>query len=160
MSASYSHQPRPAAPTWADATLGSLQRHGHRNGGARRAVIELLAQQRCCLTAQEIFDRLRAEDRPVGLASIYRALDQLSKDGFLQKIELGAGITRYEPIHSDGSHHHHLVCDSCGKVEAFADEQLERALHEVEAQTGYSVAGHDVVLRGACRDCSPGTTHA
>jgi Fur family ferric uptake transcriptional regulator len=138
---------------WVEATMSSLRKHGRRSGGARRAVVELLGRQHCCLTAQEIFDELRGADRPVGLASIYRALDQLSKDGFLQKVELGAGTTRYEPIHRDGEHHHHLVCDSCGKVEAFADDQLERALHKVERQTGYSIAGHDVVLRGACSDC-------
>lgn len=140
---------------WAEETLASLRQKGHRSGGARHTVIELLARQSCCLTAQEIFDRLRAADSPVGLASVYRTLDQLSKDGFLQKIELGAGTTRYEPLHRGGEHHHHLVCDTCGKVEAFSDERLEQALHQVEERTGYSVAGHDVILRGACRNCAP-----
>jgi Fur family transcriptional regulator, ferric uptake regulator len=140
--------------SWATATLTSLRQRGHRSGGARAAVVETLARQTCCLTAQQIFDLLSAEGRRVGLASIYRALDQLSSDGYLQKIELGNGTTRYEPIRSDGDHHHHLVCDSCGKVEAFADERLERALHRVEDETGYRVATHDVVLRGSCSDCS------
>ena len=98
---------------------------------------------------------MRAEDRRVGTASVYRALEQLTKDGFVQRIDIGAGTSRFEPIHADGEHHHHLVCDDCGKVEAFADDELERALHKVEGQTGYSVAGHDVVLRGACADCAP-----
>ena len=138
---------------WADATLEALQRKGLRNGGARRAVIDLLAEQDCCLTAQEIFDRLRASGRRVGIASVYRVLDLLTSEGLVQRIELGSGIARYEPVHSGGEHHHHLVCDDCGKVEAFADEQLETALRRVEGKTGYSVAGHDVVLRGACREC-------
>jgi Fur family transcriptional regulator, ferric uptake regulator len=134
---------------WKDAALASARQRGR----ARRAVVELLARQSCCLTAQEIFDGLRATATPVGLASVYRTLDQLSKDGFLQKIELGDGTTRYEPAHHGGSHHHHLVCDSCGKVEAFADDRLEQALQRVERQTGYSVAAHDVVLHGSCREC-------
>jgi Fur family ferric uptake transcriptional regulator len=116
-------------------------------------VIELLGGQRCCLTAQEIFDRLRAEGRRVGIATVYRTLEQLTRDGFVQRVDLGAGISRFEPVHADGEHHHHLVCDDCGKVEAFVDDELERALHKVEGQTGYSVA-HDVVLRGVCSDCS------
>jgi Fur family transcriptional regulator, ferric uptake regulator len=140
---------------WAETTIASLQAKGHRNSGARRSVVELLGRQHCCLTAQEIFDQLRAEGRRVGIASVYRVLEQLSKDGFVQRIDIGAGTTRFEPIHADGEHHHHLVCDDCGKVEAFADDQLERALRKVEGRTGYSVAGHDVVLRGACRDCAP-----
>jgi Fur family transcriptional regulator, ferric uptake regulator len=131
-----------------------LRARGSRNGGARRAVIELLGRQQCCLTAQEIFDRLRTEGRRVGTASVYRALEQLTKDGFVQRVDLGAGSSRYEPIHSGGEHHHHhLVCDDCGRVDAFADEELERALHKVAGKTGYSL-GHDVVLRGACEECA------
>ena len=139
---------------WAEATLSSLLAKGHRDSGARRAVIELLGGQQCCLTAQEIFDQLRSKGRRVGIASVYRTLDQLSRDGYVQRIDIGGGTSRFEPIHTDGEHHHHLVCDDCGKVEAFADDELERALHRVEGRTGYSVAGHDVVLRGACDDCA------
>jgi Fur family ferric uptake transcriptional regulator len=144
-----------ASGSWAEATIAALRSKGHRDGGARRAVVELLGRQHCCLTAQEIFDSLRAEGRSVGIASVYRTLEQLTKDGFVQRIDIGAGTSRFEPIHSDGDHHHHLVCDDCGKVEAFADDELERALNRVERRTGYSVAGHDVVQRGACGECAP-----
>jgi Fur family transcriptional regulator, ferric uptake regulator len=138
---------------WADTTLEALQRKGLRNGGARRAVIELLAEQDCCLTAQEIFDRLRASGRRVGIASVYRVLDLLAAEGLVHRIELGAGTARFEPARSGGQHHHHLVCDTCGKVEAFEDPGLERAIHRLEDMSGYAVAGHDVVLHGACGDC-------
>ena len=138
---------------WSEATFEALQRKGLRNGGARRAVIDLLAGQDCCLTAQEIFDRLRVSDRRVGIASVYRVLELLTSEGCVQRIDLGSGISRYEPVHSGGGHHHHLVCDSCGKVEAFEDPQLETAIHRVEETSGYAVAGHDVVLHGACGDC-------
>ena len=138
---------------WSDATLATLHRKGLRNGGARRAVIELLGEQDCCLTAQEIFDRLRGSGRRVGIASVYRVLDLLTSEGLLQRIDLGSGISRYEPARSGGHHHHHLVCDSCGKVEAFADGRLEHAIHRLEQTSGYVVAGHDVVLHGACGDC-------
>ncbi len=142
---------------WAESTTAALRSRGHRSGGARKAVIELLGRQHCCLTAQEVFDRLRGEGRRVGIASVYRTLEQLTRDGFVQRIDIGAGISRFEPIHNSGEHHHHLVCDDCGKVEAFADDELERTLQKVERRTGYSIAGHDVVLRGACKDCAAST---
>ena len=140
---------------WSEQTLAALRTRGHRDGGARRAVIELLGEQSCCLTAQEIFDQLRAQGRRVGIASVYRALEQLSRDGYLQRIEFGADSARYEPIHPDGEHHHHLDCDDCGKIEAFVDDELERALAKLERRTGYAVEGHDVILHGACGDCAP-----
>jgi len=142
-------------PTWSDHALAELERGGRRSGGARRAVVELLGRQDCCLTAQEIFDELRAEGRRVGIASVYRVLEQLSEQGLVQRVDVGAGTARYEPALTSGEHHHHLVCGDCGKVEAFADAELERALAKVELKTGYSVAGHDVVLRGVCGDCTP-----
>jgi Fur family transcriptional regulator, ferric uptake regulator len=138
---------------WTTETLDELQRAGYRSGGARRAVIQLLGRQECCLTAQQIFDGLRAEGRGVGIASVYRILDLLADQGFVQRVEIGDAITRFEPAHSGGDHHHHLVCNSCGKVEAFEDEGLEHALRQVERKTGYTTAGHDVLLRGACQDC-------
>jgi len=139
--------------SWAEETLRRLLAKGMRQGGARRAVVELLGEQDCCLTAQEILDRLRAADRKVGIASVYRILDLLVSEGYVQKIELGSGICRYEPIQPGGEHHHHLVCDSCGKVEPFEDPSLERALGRVEQSSGYDVSLHDVVLHGACGDC-------
>jgi Fur family ferric uptake transcriptional regulator len=139
--------------TWAEQTLAALEGRGRRSG-ARRAVVELLGRQNCCLTAQQIFDKLRAEGRRVGIASVYRVLEQLSEQGLVQRIDLGAGIARYEPALASGEHHHHLVCDDCGKVEAFADPELEAVIHKVERKTGYFVAAHDVVFRGACRDCA------
>jgi len=150
---------RPMAPghesPWAEQTLAALRRTGHRDGGARRAVVQLLGDQACCLTAQEIFDRLRDQGRQVGIASIYRSLEQLARDGYIQRVEIGDDSARFEPIHPGGEHHHHLVCGDCGKIEAFADDGLERALSELERRTGYTVEGHDVVLHGACSDCAP-----
>jgi Fur family ferric uptake transcriptional regulator len=116
-------------------------------------VIELLGRQECCLSAQEIFDRLRSDNATVGIASVYRVLDLLVEKQLAQRVDIGDGVMRFEPAHTGGEHHHHLVCNDCGKVEAFADERLERALRAVEEQTGYAGAGHDVLLRGACGDC-------
>jgi Fur family ferric uptake transcriptional regulator len=80
-------------------------------------------------------------------------LDQLSEHGLAQRVDLGEGTARYEAALPTGEHHHHLVCDGCGRVESFADDRLERVLRDVERRSGYAVAAHDVVLRGACMSC-------
>lgn len=133
----------------ARATLASA---GRRAGRARELVISLLAGQQCCLSANEIFDSLRTKDRRIGLASVYRALDQLVGLQLVQRLEF-ADAARYEPLLPSGEHHHHLMCDDCGKVEPFADGGLERALDRVGGDLGYRVEAHDVLLRGACADC-------
>jgi len=138
---------------WTAHALDVLDDAGYRSGGARRAVVELLGRQNCCLSAQEIFDRLRGARRPVGIASVYRTLDTLADLRLVKRIDAGDGIARYEPSPPDGDHHHHLVCRDCGKVEAFSDPRLERALDRVADGVGYAVEEHEVVLTGACSDC-------
>jgi Fur family transcriptional regulator, ferric uptake regulator len=142
------------ANSWEQRATEELRAAGYRAGSARREVIRFLNSQSCCLGAQEIHDELRASGRAIGLASVYRVLDALTERGLLQRLEFGDGVARFEPIRDDHSHHHHLVCDGCGKVETFSDERLERALRDVESKSGYAVAVHDVVLRGACTACA------
>ena len=139
---------------WTTDALESLEGAGYRRGGARAAVVELLGRQNCCLSAQEIFDRLRKARRPVGIASVYRALEVLAELRLVKRVEAGDGVARFEPAPVDGGHHHHLVCRDCGKVEAFSDSRLERAIDRVAGGLGYSVDEHEVVLVGACADCS------
>ena len=114
---------------------------------------KLLAEQECCLSAQEIHDEVRARGSSVGIASVYRALEGMDALGLVQRIDLGDGVARFEPAHAGGDHHHHLVCDDCGKVEPFEDPGLESAIERVADGRGYTVAAHEVVLRGACEDC-------
>jgi Fur family ferric uptake transcriptional regulator len=144
----------PHGKTWTKDALDSLSVAGYRRGGARSAVVELLGRQNCCLSAQEIFDGLRRARRPVGIASVYRALEVLVDLRLVKRVDAGDGLSRFEPAPVDGDHHHHLVCRDCGKVEAFTDPRLERAIDRLAGGLGYSVDEHEVVLTGACADCS------
>jgi Fur family ferric uptake transcriptional regulator len=139
---------------WSTEALAALDAAGYRRGGARAAVVGLLGRQNCCLSAQEIHDRLRRARRPVGIASVYRTLETLADLRLVRRVDAGDGIARYEPATAGGDHHHHLVCRDCGKVEAFSDSRLERAIDRVAEGLGYSVEEHEVVLLGACADCS------
>jgi len=139
--------------TWTETALARLREASGRSGGARTLVVELLGEQDCCLSAHEIHDRVRARGTRVGIASVYRALEGMDELGLVQRIDLGDGVARFEPAHAGGDHHHHLVCDDCGKVEPFEDPKLETAIERVADGRGYVVAAHEVVLRGACEDC-------
>jgi Fur family transcriptional regulator, ferric uptake regulator len=147
-----------ASRDWAEAANHSLRDAGHRAGGARGAVIELLAGQTCCLSAQGIADALNARGSKVGLASVYRALDLLHGMGLVQRVDLGDGNLRFEPIHPGGEHHHHAVCDKCGRVTAFEDEKLESALERLAGRLRHSINAHEVVIHGSCRRCAGSRT--
>ena len=142
------------ATDWESSAREQLSAAGHRAGGARDAVIELLGQQQCCLSAYEISDRLHDQGGDAGIASIYRALGLLHELGLVQRVEFGEGPARFEPVSPEGEHHHHAVCETCGRVTAFEDEHLERQLEQLAGRLEHSMSGHDIVIRGDCAKCA------
>jgi Fur family ferric uptake transcriptional regulator len=141
--------------SWSEHALTALQDAGLRRGGARRAVLEFLDRQDCCRSAQEIHDGIVSSGGTVGVASVYRTLDTLADLRLVQRVDVGDGIARFEPFGGHDEHHHHLVCDDCGRVEALTAVRLEEALVRVAGRMGYAMQ-HEVVRRGTCRDCDAG----
>jgi len=144
----------PAGDAWIDHALSVLAEHGHRSGGARSAVVEHLGREGGCLTAEEVATGLRQEGRQAGSASVYRALNLLSDLGLLHRAALGDAPIRYDLVDPGTEHHHHLVCERCGRTVMFADANLEAAIDAVSERVGYVVDSHDVTLRGPCGDCA------
>ncbi len=133
---------------WAEQATARLDQAGYRSGSARRKVVELLAAEKCAVTALEIDHRLES----VGRASVYRTLEQLEGLRLVQRIDIGADAAGYERLDPSG-HHHHLVCEGCGLLAPFEDQALERAIDAVSRNADFEIATHDVVLRGRCPSC-------
>lgn len=146
-------QPSSDADEWLERAEQALTAAGHRRGGARHAVLELLAAERCALTALEIEERLRREQRRVSRASVYRVLDELESLRLVHRVSTGQAMVRYERDCHGAEHHHHLVCERCGVVMPFSDPALERAISSISERVPLAVSEHEIVLRGACRDC-------
>jgi Fur family ferric uptake transcriptional regulator len=140
---------------WVSTAERALTHAGYRRGGARRAVLELLDEQSCALSALEIEDILRTRERRVSRASIYRILEELERLGTVQRVDIGQGLVRYEAVRGEKEHHHHLVCDYCGALLPFSDPELERTIRHLSERVPLTVSDHEVVLHGACADCEP-----
>jgi Fur family ferric uptake transcriptional regulator len=140
-------------PAWHAHAHTTLEREGFRSGAARTRVVAALARRDCCATAQEIADELRADDARVGIASVYRALEVLDRLGLVHRLDVGDGTARYEAAHPGGEHHHHVVCNQCGRVAQFADDGLEQAIATLSQRLDFAIDQHDVVLRGRCPKC-------
>ena len=144
-----------ASQEWVQQAELALATAGRKRGGARRALLELLAGQECALTALEIEDALRARSaRPVSRASVYRILDELERLRLVQRVETGQAMVRYERVNEHDEHHHHLVCDDCGVVMPFSDKALESAIETLSERVPLKVSEHEIVLHGSCQDCA------
>jgi Fur family ferric uptake transcriptional regulator len=143
------HQSTP----WASEAARALTAAGRRRGGARRAIVALLDEQRCALSAAEMQSALRLRDREVSRASVYRVIEELEQVGLVQRVEIGQGVARYEPVRHGPGHHHHIVCDICGRLQPFVDEGLEREIAALGERLPVRVSEHEIVIHGACEAC-------
>ncbi|HEU0120783.1 MAG TPA: transcriptional repressor, partial [Bryobacteraceae bacterium] len=90
------------------------------------------------------------EHSGLGIATVYRNIKMLLEEGWLTAVELPGEVTHYELAGKE--HHHHFHCRACGKV-----FELNACLPNVQklAPQGFAVTGHELLLYGACRDCTP-----
>ena len=110
-----------------------------------KAVLSILAQTRCHLTAEEIL--VQADS--IGTATVYRALDHLTEMGLVRRLSLGRKSAVYEYVREP---HIHFVCRKCGGVyDIHAD--LSGMIREAARCCGHSVDGSEVTAYGLCSAC-------
>jgi len=96
------------------------------------------------LTAEDIYQKLRAQDEDIGLATVYRVLTQFEAAGLVIKHHFEGGQAVYEL--DRGSHHDHMVCVETGRIIEFYDERIEAIQKEIAAKHGYEIEDHALVL--------------
>jgi Fur family ferric uptake transcriptional regulator len=104
------------------------------------------------LSVDDVAAGLRERGTPVGLATIYRALDTLVEAGFVRAHDFGEGFRRYEP-QRPGQENGFLVCGRCGGVTEFPLERLDRILALLADEHEFVATHHRVELHGTCREC-------
>ncbi|RRD50585.1 transcriptional repressor [Arachnia propionica] len=129
-----------------------------RNTWQRTAIRSLLANTEEFRTAAQIHAELRQVGDKVGLATVYRALQSMSDNGDLDIVRTPEGEAAYRMC--SNSHHHHLVCRSCGMAVEIAGEAVENWANEVAQEHGFTDAGHNLEIFGLCRNCTDSTTVA
>lgn len=119
----------------------------------RTAVVAALSNAREFRTAQEIHDLMAAAGDRVGLATIYRTLGALAEVGAVDVLRREDGEAVYRQCVAE-THHHHLVCRSCGAAVEIAGPAVEAWAHAVAAEHGYADISHSFELFGTCPECS------
>ena len=105
-----------------------------------------LAEAAGPLSAAEL--RRVLADTGVGIATVYRLLNEGTEAGRYAKVETPGGPRRYEP--ADRPHHHHFECLACHRVYDVAGcpGGIDRLVPE-----NYLLQSHEILLRGRCADC-------
>ena len=101
------------------------------------------------MTAEDVFRILLEERSDIGLATVYRVLTQFEQAGILSRSHFESGKAVYEL--NEGTHHDHLVCLDCGRVEEFLDSGIEERQTSVAKKMGFEIRDHSLILYGHCR---------
>lgn len=125
---------------------------GRRDTRQRRALRELLADSEAFVSAQQIFDDLRARGDKIGLATIYRTLQVMAEAGEVDAVRNDDGETLYRKC--GPRHHHHLVCRNCGLTVELEGPSVERWATKAADENGFTDVKHTIELFGLCADCS------
>jgi Fur family ferric uptake transcriptional regulator len=102
-------------------------------------------------SAENVYRSLMDDGEEIGLATVYRVLAQFVTAGLVEKHHFESGQAVFEL--SEKSHHDHIVCVACGKVEEFFDQTIENRQKEIAIEKGYNVTDHSLTLYGKCSDC-------
>ena len=111
----------------------------------RRTILRILeSDESAHLSADDIHKKLLEDNDEVGIATIYRVLNQFVTAGICIRHNFETGQSLYEltPDH----HHDHMVCLTTGKVVEFEDKLIEERQKKVAAEKGYRIVDHSLVL--------------
>ena len=101
------------------------------------------------LSAEDIYRNLLDSNEDIGLATVYRVLTQFEAAGLVTRHHFEDGMAVFELNH--GTHHDHIVCQECGRVEEFMDAGIEERQDAVANRLGFEIRDHSLILYGKCR---------
>ncbi|TAK91831.1 MAG: ferric iron uptake transcriptional regulator [Burkholderiaceae bacterium] len=131
-----------------------LKSIGLKATGPRLKILELFKNNtQRHLSAEDVYRQLVQENMDVGLATVYRVLTQFEQAGLLARSHFETGKAVFEL--NEGTHHDHLVCLTCGRVEEFFDPEIEKRQHKVAKERGFALQEHSLALYANCTktDC-------
>jgi Fur family transcriptional regulator, ferric uptake regulator len=135
-----------------DIFFEHLRRAGFKRTTQRELILEVFLKTEGHLSAEDLYNIVKAEDPTVGFTTVYRTLKLLAECGLAREERLSDTHTRYEHLYNH-QHHDHLICTSCGRLIEFFSEEIENKQDEIAAQHNFQPTRHSLRIWGVCEDC-------
>ena len=135
-----------------DAFQAYIVSIGLRQTKQRRVVLDAVLTLGPHVDAETIASQARKIDTSIGLATVYRTLQLMTGAGLLTERQFGRERSQFE--FSDGSeeHHDHLICNQCGEIVEFFNDEIETLQESVAHSLGFTLRSHRMELYGDCQD--------
>jgi len=118
----------------------------------RMKILDILEEGRDGhLSAEDVYKSLLESGEDIGLATVYRVLTQFETAGLVKRHHFEGGHSVFEL--NEGSHHDHILCVKCGRVDEFVDEMIEQRQKDIATGLGYEMTDHCLYMYGICNKC-------
>lgn len=117
----------------------------------RRLVAQVAADMQGAFSVEDLAAAVRTRDAATGVATVYRAVTAMLTSGWLERVGERDGSALFVRCHAGTHHHHHVVCDGCGRVEATACPVDVAPMDRTHR--GFVITRHEVTLYGLCPEC-------
>ncbi len=134
--------------------LSRLNDLGYRLTPQRMMVLSAIENSDDHISAEEIYTHVIAQYPHVNISTIYRTLTLLEKLGMVTQTDLGGGCIRFHP--AERGHHHHLICETCGKTVDLEESALVPLRKSLREQYGFEADLSHLAIFGRCAVCRAG----
>jgi len=132
--------------------ISKLSEHGYRLTPQRMMVLSAIENSDNHISAEEIYAQVVAKYSHVNISTVYRTLELLKRLGLVTETDLGGGRVRYHP--TDKGHHHHLVCQECGKIIDLDESVLSSLKSALLREYKFSADLRHLAIFGRCANCN------
>lgn len=126
-----------------------LARLGLRQTKQRKIIIDAVMMLGPHVDAEAIAGQARKLDQSIGLATVYRTLQLMTDSGLLLERQFTKDRAQFE-FADPAEHHDHLICNQCGAIVEFCDDEIERLQVDVARRLGFKLERHRMELFGDC----------
>ncbi len=112
----------------------------------REAILKSIQSSSVPLSARKIHESL---DGSVNLSTVYRSLDHLEKNRFVQTISISSVRFYY----SQSEHGHFLHCRECGEIIQFQECGVDTLIQSLQTTYNYRIVHHLTFFEGICQTC-------
>jgi Fur family ferric uptake transcriptional regulator len=139
--------------------LSRLKPVGSKRSSKREQIVNVFLRQEGHLSADDLVDLIRREDRRISRATVYRTLQWMVDAGIARKVDFGEGRFRFEHSYRQ-PRHFHLICKTCHRSFEFLSSDIEGLVEEVAAARNFTASQSVVQIYGTCEACRTGRSSA
>jgi Fur family ferric uptake transcriptional regulator len=139
--------------------LSRLKLAGGKRSSKREHIVNVFLRQDGHLSADDLVDVIRRDDRRISRATVYRTLQWMVDAGIARKVDFGEGRFRFEHSYRQ-PRHFHLICKTCHRSFEFLSSDIEALVEEVSTARGFTASQSVVQIFGTCEDCRTGRAAA